>query len=142
MWRSRLYLVYFLEPYFSINFHFLNNDKSYNRDLFTIYTIDDGLYVDGIKSIVLLDNISSVLHTIWVAAYIRATQSVYGLSQISALELIETSLIWKSNSKCIESRFQNFVELSFSAENFSTIFCYCMKNLCSGAHDIFNMLLL
>jgi hypothetical protein len=83
----------FLEPYFSINFHFLNNDKSYNRDLFTIHTIDDGLYVDGIKSIVLLDNISSVLHTIWGAAYIRATQSVYGLSQISALELIETSLI-------------------------------------------------
>ncbi len=58
-------MVYLLEHYFSVNFHFLNNDQSYNRDFFTIYIIDDGLSFDGIKSIVLLDNISSVLHTIW-----------------------------------------------------------------------------
>jgi hypothetical protein len=59
------YLVYLLVHYFSANFHFLNNDKSYNRNFFTIYTIDGGLSFDGIRSIVLLDNISSILHTIW-----------------------------------------------------------------------------
>jgi hypothetical protein len=58
-----------------------------------MYTIDDELSVDSIKSIVLLDNISLVLHTIWGAAYIRTTQSVNGLSRISALGLIETILI-------------------------------------------------
>ena len=35
--------------FFSVNFHFLNSDKSCNRDFFTIDTIDDGLsfYVIG-----------------------------------------------------------------------------------------------
>jgi hypothetical protein len=37
--------------YFSVNFHFLNNNKSYNRDFFTIDTIDDGLSFHGIESV-------------------------------------------------------------------------------------------
>ncbi len=38
-----MYLEYFVVQYFSINFHFLNNDKSYNRDYFTTNAMDDGL---------------------------------------------------------------------------------------------------
>ncbi len=55
----------FLEHYFSVNFHFPENDKGYNRDFFTIYTIDDGLSFGGVKSILLSDNISLVLYTIF-----------------------------------------------------------------------------
>ncbi len=55
----------FLEHYFSVNFHFPENDKGYNRDFFVIYTIDDGLSFGGIKSILLSDNISLVLYTIF-----------------------------------------------------------------------------
>ena len=54
-----------IEDYLPVNFYFLNNDKSYNRDFFTIYTIDDGLSFGGIKSIVLLDNISLISYTIF-----------------------------------------------------------------------------
>jgi hypothetical protein len=38
------------DKYFSVNFHFLNNDKSCNRDFFTIDTIDGGLSFHGIRS--------------------------------------------------------------------------------------------
>jgi hypothetical protein len=48
--RGRVYLGYFVVQYFSVNFHFLNNDKSYKSDFFTIDTIDDGLSFDGIES--------------------------------------------------------------------------------------------
>ena len=58
-------MIYFLEHYFSINFHFPENDKRYNRDFFTIYTIDDGLHFGGVKSIILSDNISLVSYTIF-----------------------------------------------------------------------------
>ena len=37
--------------YFPVKFDFLNNDKSYNRDFFTTYTIDDGLSFHGIESV-------------------------------------------------------------------------------------------
>jgi hypothetical protein len=45
-----VYLGYFAVQYFSVNFHFLNNDKSYKSDFFTINTIDDGLPFDGVES--------------------------------------------------------------------------------------------
>jgi hypothetical protein len=41
--------------YFSVNFHFLNNNKSYSRDFFAVDTIDDGLSFDGIESTVSLE---------------------------------------------------------------------------------------
>ncbi len=43
--------------YFPVKFDFLNNDKSYNRDFSTIYTIDDGLSFDGIESMLSWDNV-------------------------------------------------------------------------------------
>ena len=62
---GRLNQEYFAEQYFSINFHFLNNDKSYKRDFFTIYTIDDGLSFHDIKSILSSDIFYLVLYTIF-----------------------------------------------------------------------------
>ena len=41
---------YFPQQSFLVNLHCLNDDKSYNRDFFTPYTIDYGLSFDGIKS--------------------------------------------------------------------------------------------
>ena len=35
--------------YFPVKFHFLNNDKSYKRDFFTIDTIDDGYLLMVLK---------------------------------------------------------------------------------------------
>ncbi len=58
-------MVYFCEYYFSVNFHFRENDNRYKRDFFTIYTIDHGLSFGGIKSILLSNNISLVLYTIF-----------------------------------------------------------------------------
>jgi hypothetical protein len=60
---GRIHLEYLVKHYLSLNSNFLSNDKRYNRDFFTIYTIDDGLSFGGIKSIVLSDNISLVLDT-------------------------------------------------------------------------------
>jgi hypothetical protein len=48
---GRVYLEYFAVQYFSVNFHFLNNDKSYKSNFFTTDTIDDGLSFDDIESI-------------------------------------------------------------------------------------------
>jgi hypothetical protein len=50
--------VHFVVQYFSVNFHFLSNDKSYNRDFFTIYIIDDGLSFDAIEGTFSLDSFS------------------------------------------------------------------------------------
>jgi hypothetical protein len=50
--------------YFSVNFHFLNNDKSYNRDFFTIDTIDDGLSFHDIESVLSSNIFGLVLYTI------------------------------------------------------------------------------
>ena len=63
--RGRLNLEYFAEQCFSVNFHFLNNDKSSKRDFFTIDTIDDGLSFHDIKSILSSDIFCLVLYTIF-----------------------------------------------------------------------------
>ena len=51
--------------HFSVDFHFLNNDKSYKRDFFTTDTIDDGLSFHDIKSILSSDIFCLVLYTIF-----------------------------------------------------------------------------
>ena len=58
------YFELFTVQHFSVNFNFLNNSKSYNRDFFTIYTINYGLSFDGIKSVRVLNFDWLVLHTI------------------------------------------------------------------------------
>jgi hypothetical protein len=50
--------------YFSVNFNFLSNDKSYSRDLFTIDTIDNGLSFHGIESVLWSNIFGLVLYTI------------------------------------------------------------------------------
>jgi hypothetical protein len=45
------YLLRLIRGAFPVNLHFLNNDKSYILDFFTIYTIDHGLSFGGIKSV-------------------------------------------------------------------------------------------
>ncbi len=49
--------------YFSVNFHFLNNDKSYDKDFFTIDTIDDRLSFYDIESVLSLNVFELVLYT-------------------------------------------------------------------------------
>ena len=51
--------------YFPANFHFLNNDKAFNRDFFTIYTIDHGLSFDNNRSALWLGNFCLPLDTIF-----------------------------------------------------------------------------
>ena len=58
-------MEHFVEQYFSVNFRFLNNDKSYDRDFFTIDTIDDELSFHGIKSPLSLNIFELVLYTIF-----------------------------------------------------------------------------
>ncbi len=50
--------------YFSVNFHLLNNDKSYDKDFFTIDTIDDRLSFYDIESVLSLNVFELVLYTI------------------------------------------------------------------------------
>ena len=50
--------------YFPVNFHFLDNDKSDNRDFFTIDTIYDGVSFDGIESVLSSNIFGLVLYTI------------------------------------------------------------------------------
>jgi len=57
-------LEHLVEQYPSANFHFLNNDKNYNEDFFTIGTIDDGLSFDDIKSYFPKTFSGSMLYTI------------------------------------------------------------------------------
>ncbi len=45
------YLVCFIIEFFPVNLHFLNNDKSYIPDFFTINTIDPELSFGGVKSV-------------------------------------------------------------------------------------------
>jgi len=54
-----------LVQYFSVNFHFLNNNKSYSRDFFTIDTIGYGLSFDGIEGTFPLKFFRSSVHTIF-----------------------------------------------------------------------------
>jgi hypothetical protein len=46
--------------------------------------------------------------------------SVTQAGRISVIEKFESSLIWKSTSKCIEYRFQKFVIVNFGSKNFRT----------------------
>ena len=55
---------YLILRHFPVKFYFLNNDKSYNRDFFTIDTIDDGLSFHGIESVLSSNNLGLVLYTI------------------------------------------------------------------------------
>ena len=117
---THLYLEWKIWRFFSVNFHFLTNDKTDHRDCFIINTIDDGLSFGGIKSILLPNIFCSVL-------YIPITTYIRQVGRISALEYFRSSLIWKSRSKCVKWRFQKFVGLNFSRQIFSTIFCYFIK---------------
>ena len=58
-------MEHLIVQYFSVKFHFLNNDKGYNRDFFTTDTTDDGLPFHSIKSILPFDNICLVVYTIF-----------------------------------------------------------------------------
>ena len=69
----------FVNQCFTANFHFLNNDKSQNRDFFTTCTIDDGLSFGAIKSISSSDNFYMVPHTMNVI--FRHRVKVYGTNQ-------------------------------------------------------------
>jgi hypothetical protein len=46
------YLYCFIKEYFLVKFHFFDNNKSYILDFFTVSTIDIGLSIDGIGSVV------------------------------------------------------------------------------------------
>jgi hypothetical protein len=50
--------------YFSVNFHFLNKDKGYNRNFFTIDTIDDRLSFHGIEGVLSFNIFGLVLYAI------------------------------------------------------------------------------
>ncbi len=120
-----------------INFYFLNNSKDYNKEFFITGTIDDGLSFDGIKSYFWSNFSGSMLYTIsrrpihlWMATWSDQCGRIF-----------ESSLIWKSKSNCMESRWKNFVILNFGIKSFSTI---CGYNLClkkSIILDISNALL-
>src|SRR5438132_5922344 len=81
-----VFLEYFGEQYFSINFHFLNNNKSYNRDFFTINTIDHGLSFHGIKSILSWEIFFLILYTIFEKSDPRRSPDIRQVGRISALE--------------------------------------------------------
>ena len=51
--------------YFSVNFHFLNNDKSYNSDFFTIDTIDDWLSFRHIETVLSSNIFGLILYAIF-----------------------------------------------------------------------------
>ncbi len=42
--------IFIIIAIFSVNFHFLKNNKSYDRDFFTIHTLNGGLSFDRIES--------------------------------------------------------------------------------------------
>src|SRR5262245_35229320 len=76
-------LEYFREPYFSVNFHFLNNNKIYNRDFFTINTIDHGLSFHDIKSILSSIIFVLVLYTIFGKHDLRRSPEIRQVGRIS-----------------------------------------------------------
>jgi hypothetical protein len=51
--------------YFSVNFHFLNNDKSDSRNIFTIDTIDYVLSFEGIEGALSSNFFRSAIDTIF-----------------------------------------------------------------------------
>ena len=72
---TKLHLGCFPEQYFSVNSPVLDNSKSYNRDFFTIDTIDDGLSFGGIQSILSLDNICIVPYTMFGSGVLKEKAS-------------------------------------------------------------------
>ena len=63
--RGRSHLEYLTLQYFSVNFHFLNNDKSYNSDFFTIDTIDDWLSFRDIETVLSCNIFGLILYAIF-----------------------------------------------------------------------------
>ena len=63
--RGRSHLEYLTVQYFSVNFHFLNNDKSYNSDFFTIDTIDDWLSFRDIETVLSSNIFGLILYAIF-----------------------------------------------------------------------------
>jgi hypothetical protein len=47
---GQIYLKCFVMQYLSVSYHFLNKDKSYRTNLFSIESINDGLPFDSIES--------------------------------------------------------------------------------------------
>jgi len=62
---GRSLFMHVVVQYFSVNFHFLNNAKSYSRDFFTIDTIGYGLSFDDIERTFPLKFFQSPVHTIF-----------------------------------------------------------------------------
>ena len=58
-------MEYYVGQYFAVNFYFLNNDKSYKSDFFTVDTIDDRLSFHGTESVLSPNNFELVLYTIF-----------------------------------------------------------------------------
>ena len=48
---TQLHLDYIVEQQFSVNFHFLKNDKIYKRAFFVVDSIDHGLSFHSIESV-------------------------------------------------------------------------------------------
>ena len=68
---TQRYLEWKILQYFSVNFHFLMNDKSDNRDFFTIDTIDDGLSFYDIEGFLLADVLWMILYTMSQRTYVH-----------------------------------------------------------------------
>ena len=85
---GRLNFEYFADQYFSVNFHFLNNDKSYKRDFFTIDTINHGLSFDSIESASLLNFDWLVLYTIFRRRLHSVPQDLVESAQRASLGLV------------------------------------------------------
>ena len=86
---DRLYLVYLLEHYFSVNFHLPDNDKRYSPKFFTIYTIDDGLSFRVLK----VSYSQTLFPWYYIPFTITCPTCIGPIGRISAVELIETNLI-------------------------------------------------
>ena len=115
-----VYLEYFEGQHFSVNFYFLNNDKSYKSDFFTIDTINDGLSYDRKKS-------PFSLNFHWSVPYIifrnhgfldKASQS----DQRARLAREQSHL--KEHLKLCRIVFSKVCNIVFWYKNFSTIFHY------------------
>jgi hypothetical protein len=82
-----LHLRYLVEHYFSVNFHFLKNNKSYSRDFFTIDTIDDALCFRGIGR-----SLSPQIFGWYHMPFCESVGSCIGqVSHISGIDYLESS---------------------------------------------------
>jgi len=124
VWGGRMHLEYLVKQNFSVNFHLLRNDKSFNGDFFTIGTIDSGLSFHGIKTIVWSDTFYTILYTI----FRKSSKELPNRSR----DLVESA--WSNNLRLVSSERadQNasndvLKTLYYSIlvkKIFSTIFCH------------------